>query len=47
MIPLVKNTISDREIDLLADWLRGYPRLTKGELTIQFEDKWSELIGCK
>jgi CDP-6-deoxy-D-xylo-4-hexulose-3-dehydrase len=47
MIPLVKNTISNSEIDLLADWLRGHPRLTKGELTLQFENKWSELIGCK
>jgi CDP-4-dehydro-6-deoxyglucose reductase, E1 len=46
MIPLVKNTISNHEIDLLADWLRGHPRLTKGELTLQFEDKWSDLLGC-
>ena len=46
MIPLVKNTISNHEIDLLADWLREHPRLTKGELTLKFEDKWSELIGC-
>lgn len=47
MIPLVKNTISNEEVDRLADWLRGHPRLTKGDLTLEFEDKWSELIGCK
>ena len=46
MIPLVKDTISNEEIELLADWLRSHPRLTKGELTLQFEDKWSDLIGC-
>ena len=45
MIPLVKETISNEEIELLADWLRSHPRLTKGDLTLQFEDKWSDLIG--
>ena len=47
MIPLVKDTISNYEIDLLSDWLATYPRLTKGKLTIEFEELWAEKIGCK
>jgi CDP-6-deoxy-D-xylo-4-hexulose-3-dehydrase len=46
MIPLVKDTISNQEIDLLSEWLSKYPRLTKGELTLEFENKWSDLLGC-
>ena len=47
MIPLVKNTISNEEIDQLISWLKNYPRLTKGDLTIQFENKWSDFLGVK
>ena len=46
-IPLVKDTISREEILSLSDWLRSFPRLTKGELTLEFEKKWSEWQGCK
>ena len=47
MIPLVQNTITHEEIDALADWLRTHPRLTKGDLCLEFENKWSEFLGCK
>ena len=47
MIPLVKDTISHEEMDALADWIKTYPRLTKGELCEEFERKWSEFLGCK
>jgi len=47
MIPLIKNTISNDEVDKLIDWLKTYPRLTKGDLTIDFEKKWSEYIGVE
>jgi CDP-6-deoxy-D-xylo-4-hexulose-3-dehydrase len=47
MIPLTKNTISNNEIDELIEWLGTYPRLTKGELTIQFEKDWSDYLGVK
>ena len=47
MIPLVKNTISNFEIDLLSDWLDTYPRLTKGDVTLEFESLWAEKIGCE
>ena len=46
-IPLIKNTISNSEIDHLIEWLRTYPRLTKGELTLQFEKDWSEFLGVE
>jgi len=47
MISLIKNTISNEEIDSLIDWLKTYPRLTKGDITIQFEKKWSEYLGVE
>ena len=47
MIPLIKNTISNDEIDSLIDWLRSYPKLTKGDLTIEFEKMWSEYLGVE
>lgn len=46
-IPLVKDTISKSDMDQLADWLKTYPRLTKGELTVKFEKQWSEWLGVK
>ena len=47
MIPLVKDTITNQEIDFLIEWLKEYPQLTKSELTIQFEERWSNLVGCR
>lgn len=47
MIPLTKNTISNGEIDKLIDWLKTYPRLTKGDLTLEFEKNWSEYIDME
>lgn len=46
-ITLVKDTIDNSDIDHLIEWLKTYPRLTKGPKTIEFEEKWSEWIGCK
>ena len=46
MIPLVKDTISKSEIDQLIDWLKTYPHLTKGEVTLRYEHAWSECLGC-
>lgn len=41
-VPLVRDTISREEIDQLTAWLGTYPRLTKGENTLRFEDEWSK-----
>ena len=46
-IPLVKDTIDNSDIDNLIEWLKTYPRLTKGPETIAFEEAWSKWIGCK
>jgi len=45
--PLAKETINTEDVDALCDWLKTYPRLTKGELTPQFEQKWADFIGTK
>jgi CDP-6-deoxy-D-xylo-4-hexulose-3-dehydrase len=45
MIELVKDTIDKRDINRLIKWLRTYPRLTKGPLTVEFENKWSKMLG--
>tara|TARA_R110002012_G_scaffold15562_4_gene61689 strand:+ start:4637 stop:5800 length:1164 start_codon:yes stop_codon:yes gene_type:complete len=46
-IDLVKDTIDNNDIDKLIDWLKTYPRLTKGPLTEEFESEWSKWLGCK
>ena len=44
---LVQDTIRNKDIDTLIEWLKKYPRLTKGPLTIEFEKIWAEWIGTK
>ena len=46
-IKLVDDTITQKDLDAVSDWLRSGPRLTKGNLTVQFENAWSEWVGCK
>jgi len=45
--PLAKETINEQDIDALCEWLKGYPRLTKGELTWKVEEDWAKYIGTK
>lgn len=45
--PLARETINEEDIDALCDWLKTYPRLTKGELTLQFEKEWAKYIETK
>lgn len=47
MTSLVKDTIDNSDIDSLIDWLKTYPRLTKGPLTLEFEKQWANYIGTK
>lgn len=42
---LAEDTIDHKDVDRLIDWLKTYPRLTKGEVTVQFEKKWSQWLG--
>ena len=47
MITLVKDTIDNNDIDRLVDWLKTYPRLTKGPVTLELEEKYSKWLGRK
>ena len=47
MINLVKDTIDNKDIDRLINWLKTYPRLTKGPITLELEEKWSKWLGRK
>jgi CDP-6-deoxy-D-xylo-4-hexulose-3-dehydrase len=47
MIKLVEDTIDKKDINSLIEWLKTNPKLTKGDLTIEFEKKWSEYLGVK
>lgn len=46
-IPLVKDTITKSDIDNLIEWLKTYPKLTKGDVTIEFEKQFANFIGTK
>ena len=49
MINLVKDTINREDITALVNWLNQdpIPRLTKGELTKELEEKWAKMLGSK
>jgi CDP-6-deoxy-D-xylo-4-hexulose-3-dehydrase len=44
---LAEDTIDAKDVDRLVEWLRTYPRLTKGEVTVEFERKWSLWLGAR
>jgi CDP-6-deoxy-D-xylo-4-hexulose-3-dehydrase len=46
-IPLQRDTINNTDIDRLIEWLKTYPRLTKGNVTLEFEQKWAKWLGTK
>jgi len=46
LINLVEDTINREDINSLIRWLETFPRLTKGPLTVEFEKKWSDWLGC-
>ena len=46
-IKLVNDTISNEDVDSLIEWLKTYPRLTKGPKTEEYEAKWSKWLGVK
>lgn len=47
MITLIKDTIDNKDVDNLIEWLKTYPRLTKGAKTLEFEKQFAEWIGTK
>lgn len=46
-IKLVRDTIDEKDINSLIKWLETNPRLTKGDLTSNFENQWSSWLGTK
>lgn len=46
-IKLVKDTIDFSDIKNLIGWLETNPKLTKGNLTIEFEREWAKWLGVK
>lgn len=44
---LAEKIIDDKDISKLIEWLKTDPRLTKGKLTLQFEEEWAKYIGTK
>ena len=46
-IKLVKDTIDMNDINLLIEWLKTNPILTKNKLTIEFEEKFSKYQNRK
>lgn len=46
-ITLAKDTIGQDDIALLIEWLKDNPRLTKGPVTLKFEDEFAKHIGSK
>lgn len=47
MIKLASETIDKNDIGKLVNWLKKYPKLTQGELTKKFENKFADWIGSK
>jgi len=47
MVKLVEDTIDKNDIDKLIEWLKTYPRLTKGPKTVEFENAWANYLGTK
>lgn len=46
-IKLINDTIDNKDINNLINWLSTNPKLTKGDLTVEFEKKWSSWLGKK
>lgn len=47
MIKLASETIPKEHLDSLADWIKTYPKLTKGNLTLELEEKFAKKVGAK
>ncbi len=46
-ILLAQDTVSKEDMANLAAWILTFPRLTKGDRTIEFEEKWAKTVGTK
>ena len=46
-ISLSSNTIDTEDFTALIDWLKGEPKLSKGEITVEFEKEWAKKMQKK
>jgi CDP-6-deoxy-D-xylo-4-hexulose-3-dehydrase len=46
-IKLVNDTIDKQDLSDLINWLKTNPRLTKGDITPEFEKQWTNWLGRK
>ena len=46
-IKLCSDIINEQDIDALIEWLKKMPKLTKGSKTVEFENRFSEYLGCE
>lgn len=44
---MAHDTLSQAELNDLADWIRTNPQLTKGKLTVEFEARFASVVGSK
>ena len=47
MWKLAEDTISQEEMNALADWLRTGPRVTQGPVVLEFEAAWAAWLGSR
>ncbi|MBF0396170.1 MAG: DegT/DnrJ/EryC1/StrS aminotransferase family protein [Desulfobacterales bacterium] len=45
--PLMENNITQEDLNILIDFLKGMPRLTQGENVKAFEKEWSQWLGMR
>ena len=45
--PLMDNNITQDDLDVVIDFLKGTPRLTQGEQVAAFEEEWSKWLGVE
>lgn len=46
-IKLINNSIDKEDLKALSEWILTDPKLTKGPLTIELEEKFAKHIGVK
>lgn len=47
MIKLAEATNDEQDLTALADWISGFPRLTQGEKTREYEAEWSKYLTTR
>ena len=46
-LPLMENNITREDLEVLINFLKGFPRLTQFDNVIAFEREWSDWLNVK